>query len=313
MSVLSNSIVECSNLNTQICLSCHREMNNCICNYSKHIEKNELFYNALFINNMKNTNHKVLRKIIDMFESSYGFKDFDPNGCSVDDVLIENKDDDNCYTVSIQNKQYNPNKSNSYNNEPISIVRIEYYNQRQLHYKVMDYVSENICHFNRNVIFNNLIEGIYKEVNEYENEDEYEDEEPEKVFENDSCPVCMEEYDMENVIKKIACCGHMCCNGCYTHIINLSNSRCPTCRKEWDNEETETEYIEWTYDDIEELCDEEDYRTLTDIINLQGLCDDVTYSDGYAHTLGYEECDFYDNTRFPNETDEELFVLVGEY
>lgn len=297
--------------NKEICNSCHREMDECICYYKKHLEQNDLFYNALFINNMKNVNHKVIRKIIDMFESDYGYKDFNPDECSVDNVIIENEFD-NSYIISVPNRKYKPDKPTTHNNEPISRVRLEYYTQEELDEKALEYVKENICYFNRTTIYHNLKENVYKEIIEYEVE---EPEEPEKVFENDSCPVCMEEYDNDNVIKKIACCGHMTCLNCYTHIIHSNSSKCPTCRELWEDEEenNEPELIEYEDEDINELCENEDWETLNEIINIEGVKDDAIMADGYAHILGYEDYESYDNTRFRNETNNSLIILVGEY
>jgi hypothetical protein len=298
--------------NKEICNSCHREMDDCICYYKKHLEQNDLLYNALFINNMKNVNHKVIRKIIDMFESDYGYKDFNPDECSVDCIKIENEYD-NCYVVSVPNRKYKSDKPTTYNNSEFSRVRIEFYTQDELDERTLEYVKENIHYFNRGVIYSNLKPNIYKEIIEYESDEE--EDEPEKVFENESCPVCMEDYDTENTIKKIACCGHMTCMGCYTHITHSNNSRCPTCREVWDDatNENETEYIEWDEEDINELCENEDYETLNEIINVRGLTDDAIMADGFAHTLGYEDCDSYDDTRFKNESTENLMILVGEY
>lgn len=56
---------------------------------------------------------------------------------------------------------------------------------------------------------------------------------PEKIFENQSCPVCLEEYkDNKNWGYN---CGHMCCSDCHTKIIYSNNPNCPICRIKWDD------------------------------------------------------------------------------
>lgn len=295
--------------NKEICKGCYREYCDCVCYYKNYLtdEKNDLLYNALFIKFKASVNHKVIRKIIDMCESNYGYKDFHPDLLCVDDFEIENEYD-NCYIVSVPNSRYNPNKPDVANNQSHTRVRVEYYNENELELKTREYVSEYIQYFNRIIVFNNLKPDIYKEVIEYDDEEE----EPEKVFDNDSCPVCLECYD-DDIIKKVACCGHTTCNSCYNHIIHSNNSRCPNCREVWDDATNEPEYIEWELDDIEELCDNEDNEMLNEIIDINGVADDAIMSDGYAQTLGYDDYEYYDNTKYRGESQLSLFVLVGDY
>lgn len=295
--------------NNEICKGCYREYCDCVCYYKNYLtnEKNELLYNAIFIKYKSSVNHKVIRKIIDMFESSYGYKDFHPDYQTATDIEIEN-DYDNCYIVSVPNSRYNPNKPDVANNQSHTRVRIEYYNQENLDEKVLDYVSENICYFNRHTIFECVKEGVYKEVIEAEGDDE----EPEKVFDNDCCPICLDCYDDEK-IKKVGCCGHTTCKECYNHIINSNNSRCPECREVWDDATNETEYIEWELEDINELCDNEDNIVLNEIIDIKGVCDVAIMCDGYAQTLGYDDSEYYNDTKFKGEDKIEGYVLVGDY
>jgi hypothetical protein len=298
--------------NKEVCGSCCREMCDCICYYNKPIDKEELLYTSIFITFKSKVHHKVLRKIIELFDSKYGYKDFHPEYQKTTDIIIDtDNNDSNYYVVSVPNIRYDAKKPDVASNQQFSKVVIEFQTEEDLDNRTLEYVKEHLCYFNKTILFHNLKPDIYKEVIEYDSEEE----EPEKVYENDNCPICLECYDDNDIIKKVGCCGHMCCNGCYNHIINSNNSRCPTCREVWDDATNETEYIEWEQDDINELCEGEDIDLLNEIIDVNGVKDDVINYDGYSQTLGFEECEYYDinNVKYRGENNEVGYVLVGDY
>ena len=284
-------------------------MCDCICYYNKPIDKEELLYTSIFITFKSKVHHKVLRKIIDLFDSKYGYKDFHPDYQTTTDIIIEN-DNDYFYVVSVPNLRYDDKKPQVSSNQEYCKITLEFQTEEELDERTLEYIKEHICYFNRGILFQNLKPDIYKEIIEYDSEEE----EPEKVYENDNCPICLECYDENDVIKKVGCCGHMCCEGCYSTIINSNNSRCPTCREVWDDATNEPEYVEWEKDDIKELCDGEDIETLNEIIDVNGVKEDVINYDGYSQTLGYEDYEYYyDNVKYRGENNEVGYVLVGYY
>lgn len=299
--------------NKEICKSCYREYNDCNCYYSNYNQFNinneveEIFFNALFIKYKNTINHKIIRKIINMFESSYGYKVLTLNEIELEDIKIEKIDDENTYKLIVPNINYKPNKPTTSNNCISYEFILEYYTPDELEEKTIEYIKENIHYFNPNCLFDNIKEGVYKY--EVESEDvSDEEEEPEKIFDNECCPVCLEEY---NDNKKVGCCGHTICEDCYNHIINSNKQKCPECRADWQHTyHIDSEKVEFELSDIQELCDNEDYAVLNDIIDIEGLCENVVNVDGYAHTLGYDDDEFIDDVKYIGESDTDYHILV---
>lgn len=288
--------------NMEICKSCYNPYCSCNCFNRISIDKDELFNNGLFITFQNKVNHKIIRKVIEMVESRYGYKDFED--IKLDEITFE-LDYHNSFIVSVPNKKFNPNKDKCYNNREQIQVRMEFYTEEELDVKTLEYVKENICYFNKNLIFHSLKDGIYKDMIEYGYE------EPEKVFDNDSCPICLECYD-ENKEKKVGCCGHTLCYDCFNHIIHSNNQRCPECRVEWNNEESGVDITYYKQEDIDELCDLEDSNKLIEIVDVDAFINEIVMLEGYAGVLGYNDSDFYNDTIFKNESNHQLVILVGD-
>lgn len=269
----------------------------------------------------------LMKRICDLIQSDYGFKDFD--NLFVDDIEIETETNYGnyiYYDVSIPNRKYDPLKNSCYNNREKHQYVFTVFTEGEIDEELQEYVEENIPYFTPTILFDNIkLDKKVKEIIEYENEDP---EEPEKKFENEQCPVCFCEYtnneeeDLTNEKEMCCygCCGHKLCEPCYNIIISSNNSRCPECREVWDIEtDNYTEEIEYTLEDIQELCENEDFNTLRDIIDIIGVSNDASSVDGYAHTLGYDDAEYIDmgfNTplkyREKNDGGNDFWVCVRE-
>jgi len=264
-------------------------------------------YEESFLRHKVNVNsssvrtYYLMKRIYDLIQSDYGFKNFD--NLYVDDIEIEteiNYGNYKYYDILIPNRKYDPNKPECYNNSEKHHYEFSVFTENEIDEELIEYVEEHIAYFTPSVIFDNIkYDKRTKEIFEYDNDDE--PEEPEKKFENEQCPVCFCEYtnneeeDLTNEKEMCCygCCGHKLCEPCYDTIISSANSRCPECREVWDREVGKyTEEVEYTLDDIQELCENEDFNTLRDIIDIIGVANDVSRIDGYGETLGYEDAEF---------------------
>jgi hypothetical protein len=302
--------------------------------------KEELYYASFWKHHYltSSTNVRVwflFKKIIDMIQSDYGYKDFD--NIYPDELEISNEGyyNNHTYEVYVPNKKYDPSKPDCYNNEKQKGVRVSVQTEEELYDETKEYVKENIQYFSAPMIFYNIYnDKQVKEFIHYEAElNEIEVEEPEKVYDNCNCCVCLEDYVEEDDVatinydntrktKQVASCGHTLCYGCWWRIIHSNNSTCPECREVWDeavdDDESYDEEVLYTLEDIQILCEEEDNETLNDIINIPDLTTDAIRSDGYASILGYEEEEYYNWTDPPTQyrerggCDDSVFVLVGE-
>jgi hypothetical protein len=281
------------------------------------------WFHPFLTNSTNGRNWFLFKKIIDMLESDYGHKDFTAGNFYVDELEVEFESENNdwYYLVSIPNK-----------NGGKETFRMCVYTEEEIINETMEYIEENICYFTNTYLFSNIKpEERYKEIIQSgmdEDDTDY-DAEPEIKFENDNCPVCFCEYtnneeeDLTNE-KEMAhygCCGHKLCEPCYNKVMDTSTPKCPSCRAKWEAEENddETEFIEWELDDINELQEEEDRDTLNRIIDKVGLFEDCIRDDGYAHTLGYIDCDEYEWMDPPQKyrelgvPGEIMMVLFGDY
>lgn len=305
--------------NKEICKSCYREYCDCICYVdfkNNKCDYDEIFNIALFIKYKNTINHKIIRKVIDMFRINYGFKFLNIDEVDFEDIKIKKSNEDNHflyldneYELTIPNIKYNPNKSICSSNKYEHSIILEHYTESELSDKTKEYIRENIHYFNHQIIFDCIKDDVYKyEIDSEDISEEEEEEEPEKIYDNESCPVCLEEY---NDNKRIGCCGHIVCQSCYDHITDSNNSRCPECREDWTiTHHINSEKVEFELDDIRELCDSENYETLNQIINIDELCDRVVSVDGYADILGYDDYDNIYDTNFKGEDECDLYILV---
>jgi hypothetical protein len=229
-------------------------------------------------------------------------------------IKFKNEGYDECIIETIANnfKLFDLNNieiiidNENHNHFFIDELEFEILTESSLDKRVEEYIKdERIVYFNRHSILYNLKPNkrtiTENEEVEIENEDgEIEIPEPEKKYELDDCPICMEKLEENTVFGH---CGHCLCNDCFDTIINSKNSICPTCRAVWDyNYETITEDREVerdiTIEDIDELCDEENFDVLYDIVDIEALGQYAVNVDGYSHTLGcyveyLESCDKY--------------------
>jgi len=286
--------------NTDICKACYNQYYSCNCYKRVSIDKDELFANGLFITFQNKINHKVLRRVVDICESRYGYKDFED--IKLDEIDFE-EDGSKGYIVSVPNKKFN---SNNNENEFVKII-IEFYTEEEMDEKALEYIEENICYFHPNFIFHHLKEGIFKQIIE---SDEKSD--PEKIWDNEACPICLECYD-ETIEKTVGCCGHTLCKGCFNHIIKSNNSVCPECREVWNDITDGQEFIKWELEDIVELCVAGDFEALNEIVDNESLKDESVLRDGYASIFGYDDCNFYDDVKFRNESSDHLYIIDNSF
>ena len=285
--------------NFDICKACYRQFCDCICDYNKrYLNKEKLFYNALFIKYHKTVNHKVIRKIIEMFENNEGFRCFDLDFCGVNEINI-NKENDNSYIVSIYNYKYENNRFGDIHSERTDL-KFTVYTEAEI-MTIYDFMINNNIHiFDPKLLYYSIKKDTYKQIIKYK---------PEKVFNNDCCPVCLDDY---NNNKKISQCGHTICMKCYDFIINSNKPKCPECRTKWSKKQ-EDEYIEYTLEDIEELCENKDDETLHKIIDINELKDNTLSEYGPFINGGFQEYSTYteDDVEYKNETPEDINVYVS--
>ena len=255
-------------------------MGDCRCYYTNHLDKALLFRTAFFIHFKETVNHKVLRKILKV-NRVYNHTVYD---VCITDLSSEGVDG---YTVK-------------YIFDPSLEFFIEYYTEREIEQKARCQIYDYIYDFSPLLIFKNLKEGMIKcdTINVFKI--------PDKIFENNNCPVCLECYD-ETVIKKIAKCGHITCNECYLTICKSTNSRCPECREIWDD----ITNAGYTLGDISRLCDEERQTVLLSIVNLKKLQDEIILRNGYMDILNSVSLECIDDVIFKGESKERLYIITN--
>ncbi|KAI4112756.1 MAG: hypothetical protein LQ345_006139 [Seirophora villosa] len=64
---------------------------------------------------------------------------------------------------------------------------------------------------------------------------------------DDSCPLCVEEFDLSDKNFRPCPCGYQVCQFCYNNIKNNMNGLCPACRRPYDEKD-----IEWKSTSLEE-------------------------------------------------------------
>lgn len=171
-----------------------------------------------------------------------------------------------------------------------------------------EYIRENIYIINHYTLYDNLTDDAMRSVIQPKNM------KPSNavIYESSNCPVCLCDFvetenesdflykkatkQLENgddrVVRIEPCCGHLLCVDCYNNILKRGNQKCPTCRVGldcWDeNSDDEYEDEEYTIEDIEELCYQEDATTLLKIVDLVELRKYVLRYDGYEGLVGAE-------------------------
>jgi hypothetical protein len=58
------------------------------------------------------------------------------------------------------------------------------------------------------------------------------------IYGSENCPVCLEEWTADDVIKKTAKCGHSCCLTCMQSVVASTKPLCPVCRADYTKNET---------------------------------------------------------------------------
>jgi|694.fasta_scaffold04525_25 hypothetical protein len=173
----------------------------------------------------------------------------------------------------------------------INEIEFEIKTEDEMDELVKGYIEEHILYFNRFSLFQCIKENKKKTViEEVEVEGDLEiPDAPEIKFNTDDCPVCME--SLENT-KTFGHCGHCLCLDCFEKVCESKNKVCPICRTEWNYNHYNIEYeeqevdVDFTQEDIDELCEEENENVLLDIIDIDELLRICINSDGYSHTLG---------------------------
>ncbi|KAL9026001.1 MAG: hypothetical protein Q9196_005264 [Gyalolechia fulgens] len=60
---------------------------------------------------------------------------------------------------------------------------------------------------------------------------------------DDSCPLCVEEFDLSDKNFKPCPCGYQVCQFCYNNIKNNMNGLCPACRRQYDDKNLEWKVV----------------------------------------------------------------------
>lgn len=222
---------------------------------------NILFKGALVKRFKDPVEKKIAGHIYDEHYSKYKF--------GLDDLSISREpweDDEMRYIATIQNDKW-------FVAYYIEILKYG----RPIKERMREYVAENICYFNRNLIFRHLED--YRPPSEEKAPSTFEDN-------NTKCPICLDEYNDEKEYDKLHNCGHKYCVDCIEQAIKFG--KCCICRISTDIEET----FGITEEDIDNLCDDDDAETLTKLLEEFGefdnFCAYCAGADGYCHTLGYE-------------------------
>lgn len=245
------------------------------------------FYKHPFIVNYNNVKGYILiKKITELIEDESGYRDFDrhlkPTAIEIDEM------GNNEYSVSIPNIRYDETQNESYNNAKKHHYRFLIETLEEFDDRVKNAILQNICNTSPELLFLCLRDDAQKEVEEQEPREPRE--QNETTYHNDNCPVCFEEYENE-IIKKVAICGHCLCNDCWEHIINSNNSICPECREVWD-EATDEDEINIQMEDIEMFIENEDDDMLLRIINQDELVERILQTEDPCEILGgYEDID----------------------
>lgn len=242
----------------------------------------------------------LMNAIKSMIIDYYSPKGFN-NNLFIDDFEIE-EDDDTYYRIKFPNKFFDANLHKSYNenfNYTIEILNDDEYNE-----KTIETAEETLLYNSPKILYNNIKDDVYK----YKIVECFNDKFPEKIYDNDNCPVCLENYENN---KHTPYCGHILCGDCYQSIMNSNNLCCPTCRNDWEMiiDECELE-VEYEFDDIEELIMNNDEETLKNIIDIPKLVDNLNEYD--ENWMGYDWINYF-GTRFTPKRFNDLIGKNREY
>jgi hypothetical protein len=215
-----------------------------------------------------------------MIEDENGIKAFDIH-LHPDDIEILT-DDDLYFDVNIPNNRYDENEPESYTNSKRLNYEFIIETFEESEDRVNGYIIDDICNTSPQILLDCVREDAKKVVEEREQR-----EQSETTYDNDCCPICFEDYETTECIKKVAICGHTLCYNCWHHITHSRNSVCAECREVW-NETTEG--TEYTIEDIEMLCEEES-NILFDIIDTDRLVELVLQTEYACNIIGFDFAD----------------------
>jgi len=151
--------------------------------------------------------------------------------------------------------------------------------------RVRQSILDNICYTDIHILINCIDDDAIKDVIKA---DEIETPtQSETTYKNDGCPICLEEYSTD-VIMKVALCGHCLCQTCWEHIIQSNKCICPECRTNWRIPTGEDEIIPYNEDDIFEMVNSDNDEGLLEIIDYGKLITAVLETEELTHILGVD-------------------------
>ena len=148
----------------------------------------------------------------------------------------------------------------------------EYLEDDRLHYVAREILKENIC--------DKELEDMMEHMKESDGDDAYDEEEEQKLFECEECPICYEKLENSFIPK----CGHPVCLECKKNI-----NKCPTCRGPLEiNGDYYDEAKEYLENEIDEAVERELNEKLTNLVDVWAVAERLYNDDGLAHSIGFE-------------------------
>lgn len=247
--------------------------------------------------------YSVIKFILELIHNENGIKAFDTH-LYPDDIHIEEYPNGvPYYGITIPNDKFDETKEESYTNSRMIKYEVLMESEQKIEERLEETIAENICATCPTFLLGCIKPNTFKEVNEIEGEEPEQRPPPETVYHNDECPVCLGEYDDE-VVKKVASCGHCLCNDCWVGILTRDNSKCPQCRMEWDEENgvAHIETIPYELEDIIELCQDGNTEVLFEILDMRQVVDTFLLLQEANTLLGFDyEGDLIEGELLPEE------------
>jgi len=242
------------------------------------------FYKHPFIVNSDSVKSYILiKKIIDMIESEYGIEEFE-TPLTPYDIEISTTDDV-FFDVEIINYNFDETQPESYNNSRILYYEFIIETMDENLDRVRSSILENICYTDIHILIECIDDDAVKDVIKA---DEIEvTNQSETTYNNDSCPICLEEYSTD-VIMKVAVCGHCLCQTCWEHIIQSNKCLCAECRANWRIPIGEDEIIPYDEEDIIEMVNSDNSDALLEIIDYGKLITAVLDTEELTSILGVD-------------------------
>ena len=233
----------------------------------------------------------LMNQIIDMLESDSGFKDF--ADIYEDDINIQEIDKVH-YEVRVPNRRFKPTSPHCFENAPYSKYLFFVGTMDEIREDARSHLSDSITGICPSILYQAHLGTVCEPTKQSE-----------MVFDNSTCPVCLEDYS-DTIVKQVSLCGHCLCLECFESIKKRSPAKCPECRKQWSYQKVYTE------DELYELAVNGETDRLIDLVDEEVLLDLMVEDDNFKLMVGCEEeYTFEDDipSKYNNRTDFDIVPL----